>query len=152
MTRAQKNPLSLVEGGVCRRRERINLWVHACHSISLFSIVVSNFLFFFIFFFFSRCFLLSYCDFFLKITITRILIPPLLCKARVLYIVLAVTGFYHFSPKPPLSGLDVLADHHWFVNRLAITTYLCWLCHSSSLNEECCFVCLFAMAFLPVTM
>ena len=24
----------------------------------------------------------------------------------------AVTGFYHFSPQPPLSGLGVLADHH----------------------------------------
>ena len=56
MAYAQKNPLSLIEGGVCKEREGINLLVHACHSISLFSLVVSNFLFFFLFFFFSQCF------------------------------------------------------------------------------------------------
>ena len=46
MACAQKNPLSLVESRACRGREGINLLVHACHSISLFSFVVSNFLFF----------------------------------------------------------------------------------------------------------
>ena len=47
MACAQKNLLSLVEGRARREREGINLLVHACHSISLFSFVVSNFLFFF---------------------------------------------------------------------------------------------------------
>ena len=49
MACAQKNLLSLVEGRARRGREGINLLVHAYHSISLFSFVVSNFLFFFLF-------------------------------------------------------------------------------------------------------
>ena len=32
-----------------------------------------------------------------------------------LFIVYVVTRFYYFSLQPPLSGLGVLADHHWFV-------------------------------------
>ena len=27
----------------------------------------------------------------------------------------AITGFYYFGPQQPLSGPDVLADHHWSV-------------------------------------
>ena len=49
MACAQKNYLSLVEGRARRGREGINLLVYACHSISLFSFVVFNFLFFFLF-------------------------------------------------------------------------------------------------------
>ena len=94
MACAQKNPLSLVESKACRERERINLLVHACHYISLFSFVVFNFSFLF----FSQC-LLLYCDFFLNVTITLVLIviPPLLCTARVPYIMSVVADFYYFS-------------------------------------------------------
>ena len=51
-----------------------------------------------------------------------------------------------------MSSLGVLADHHWFVRRSASTTYLCWLCHSSSLDKEDYFVRFFVVAFLPATM
>ena len=57
MACAQKNPLLLVEGRARRGKEGINLLVHAFHSTSLFSLVVSNFLFFFLFSsFLSVCF------------------------------------------------------------------------------------------------
>ena len=49
MACAQKNPLSLVVGRARRGRKGINLLVHACHSIFLFSFVVSNFIFFSLF-------------------------------------------------------------------------------------------------------
>ena len=74
-----------------RGREGINLLVHACHSmLSIF------FRYFYFFFFFSQCLLLS-CDSLLKVTIT-VIILPLLCTTRVLYIIPAVTDFYYFSP------------------------------------------------------
>ena len=31
------------------------------------------------------------------------------------FIVPTMTGFYYFDPQQPLSGLGVLANHHWFV-------------------------------------
>ena len=31
------------------------------------------------------------------------------------FIVPVVIGFYYFDPQQPLSGLGVLANHHWFV-------------------------------------
>ena len=72
MACAQKNPLYLVKSKACKGREGINLLVHACHSISLFSFVISK-PFFFPFLFFSQ-YLFQCCDFFLKVTITPI--PP----------------------------------------------------------------------------
>ena len=48
-----------------------------------------------------------------------------------------------------MSGLGVLADHHWSVNRLTSTIYLCRLCHSPSLDKEDYFVRLFTVALLP---
>ena len=45
-------------------------------------------------------------------------------------------------------GLGVLANHHWFVSCSAITTYLCWLCYSPSLDKKDYFVCLFAVTLL----
>ena len=123
--------------------------VHACHSISLFSFLISNFPFLFLFLFFSQ-YLFPCCDLLLEVTITVTMIP-LLCTTRVLYIVLAVTDFYYFSLQLPLSGLGVLTDHHWFVNCSTSTTYLCWLCHSLSPNKEGYFVRLFAVALLPAT-
>jgi len=47
--------------------------------------------------------------------------------------------------------MSVLADYYWFVNHLAITTYLCWLCHLPLSDKEGYFICLFAVALLPVT-
>ena len=149
MTCAQKNHLLLGESRTFRGRVEINLLVHACHSISLFSFLISNFPFLFLFLFFSQ-YLFPCCDLLLEVTITVIMIP-LLCTTRVLYIVLAVTDFYYFSLQLPLSGLGVLTDHHWFVNYLTSTTYLCWLCHSLSPNKEGYFVRLFAVALLPAT-
>ena len=95
MACAQKNPLCLVKSRACRGREEINLLVHACHSISLFSFLISNFTFLFLFLFFSQ-YSFSCGDLLLKVTITEILIP-LLCSARVPYIMSVMTGFYHFS-------------------------------------------------------
>ena len=95
MVYAQKNPLLLAESRTFRGRGGINLLVHAFHSISLFSFLISNFPFLFLFLFFSQ-YLFPSCDFLLDVTIIVILIP-LLCTARVLYIIPAVTGFYYFS-------------------------------------------------------
>ena len=95
MAYAQKNPLLLAENRTFKGRQRINLLVHSYHSISLFSFLISNFPFLFLFLFFSP-YLFPCCDFLLEITITVITIP-LLCMATVLYIVLAVTGFYYFG-------------------------------------------------------
>ena len=69
MAYTQENPLLLAESSAFRGREGINLLLHACHSISLFSFAVSNFLFFFLFSSFLSVLLLC-CDFFLKISIT----------------------------------------------------------------------------------
>ena len=41
---------------------------------------------------------------------------------------------------------------YWFVNCLAATTYLCWLCYSSLLDKKDYFVCLFTVAFLSTIM
>ena len=71
MACAQKNSLPLVESRAFRGREEIDLLVHACHSISLFSFVISNFSFLFPFLFFSQR-LFSSCDFLLEVTITVI--------------------------------------------------------------------------------
>ena len=65
------------------------------NSISLFSFLISNCHFLFLFLFFSQ-YLFLCCDFLLDVTITVIL-PSLLCMARVSYIMLFVTGFYYFS-------------------------------------------------------
>jgi len=92
---ADLNGLCLAESRTFRGREGIDLLVHACHSISPFSFLISNFSFPFLFLFSSQ-YLFPCCDFLLGVTITPFL--PLLCTARVLYIVLAVTGFYYFSP------------------------------------------------------
>ena len=46
------------------------------------------------------------------------MVPHLLRMAMVLYILPAVTGFYHFSLSPPLSGLGVLANPRWLQRRL----------------------------------
>ena len=134
MTCAQKNPLSLVEGRAYRGREGINLLVHACHSISLFSFIVSNF-------HFSSFLsvLLPCCDFFLKITITPNVSPLVLGKG-------------------PLYN----ACHDWLLPFQPLTTFiwsgctcrpslvrLCQLCHSLSLEKENYFVCLFAVSPLP---
>ena len=91
----QKDPLPLIESRAFRGREGINILVHACHSISLFSFVISNFSFLFLFLFFSQCLPPCY-DSLLEVTIAVIVIP-LLCTAKVLYIMSAVTGFYYFS-------------------------------------------------------
>ena len=96
MAYAQKNHLPLIEGMAFREREVINLLVHACHSISLFSFVISNVSFLFLFLFFSQCLLLC-CDSLLEVTITVIVPLLLLGTARVLYIMHAMTGFYYFS-------------------------------------------------------
>ena len=64
---------------------------------------------------------------------------------------LAMTGFYYFSLLS-LIGLSVLTDHHWFVSLLTSTTYLCWSCHSPSLDKEDYFVFLFVVALLPATL
>ena len=95
MAYAQKSLLLLVESSTFRGRKGINLLMHAYHSISLFSFLISNFSFLFLFLFFSQ-YLFPCCDFLLEVTITVILIP-LLCMARVLYIVPTVTDFYYFS-------------------------------------------------------
>ena len=50
-----------------------------------------------------------------------------------------------------MSGVGVLADHLLVVSCSAITTYLCWLCRFPLLDKEGYFVCLLAVAFLPVT-
>ena len=110
MAYAKNNHLPLIESRVFGGREEINLLVHVCHSISLFSFVISNFSFLFLFLFFSQCLLLC-CDSLLEVTIIVILIP-LLCTTRVLYIMPVVTGFYYFSPSLPLSSLGILANHH----------------------------------------
>ena len=94
MAYAQKNHLPLIEGMAFREREVINLLVHACHSISLFSFVISNVSFLFLFF--SQCLLLC-CDSLLEVTITVIVPLLLLGTARVLYITPAVTSFYYFG-------------------------------------------------------
>ena len=47
--------------------------------------------------------------------------------------------------------MGVLADHLLVVNCSATTTYLYWLCCSLLPDKENYFVCLLAMAFLPVT-
>ena len=52
MACAQNNPLPLIESRAFRGKEGINLLVHACHSISLLSFVISNFSFLFLFLFF----------------------------------------------------------------------------------------------------
>ena len=62
-----------------------------------------------------------------------------------------MTGIYYFSPQLPLSGVSVLTDHLLVVNCSATTTYLYWLCCSLLPDKENYFVCLLAMAFLPVT-
>ena len=94
MAYAQKNHLPLIEGMAFREREVINLLVHACHSISLFSFVISNVSFLFLFF--SQCLLLC-CDSLLEVTITVIVPLLLLGTTRVLYIAPAVTSFYYFG-------------------------------------------------------
>ena len=96
MVYAQKNPLLLAESRTFRGRGGINLLVHAFHSISLFSFLISNFPFLFLFLFFSQYSFLCG-DFLLEVPITVIVIP-LLCTARVLYIMPAVIDFYYFSP------------------------------------------------------
>ena len=47
--------------------------------------------------------------------------------------------------------MGILTDHLLVVSCSATITYLCWLCHSPLPNKEDYFVCLFAVAFLPVT-
>ena len=88
--------LLLTKSRTFRGREGIDLLVHACHSISPFSFLISNFPFLFLFLFFSQ-YLFSCCDFLLEVTITVILIPFLLCTARISYIISTVIGFYYFS-------------------------------------------------------
>ena len=89
-----KNPLLLVKSRTYSGREGINLLVHTYHSISLFSFLISNFPFLFLFLFFFQ-YLFSCCDFLLEVTITMIF--PLLCMARVPYIMTVAIGFYYFS-------------------------------------------------------
>ena len=96
MACANNNPLPSIESRAFRGREGINLLVHAYHSISLLSFVISSFPFLFLFLFFSQCLLLC-CDFLLEVTITVIVLIPLLCTAKVLYIMPTMTGFYYFS-------------------------------------------------------
>ena len=50
-----------------------------------------------------------------------------------------------------MSGLSVLADHHWFVSYPATTTYLCWSHHSPLPDKEYHFIFLLTMAFLSAT-
>ena len=87
-----------------RGREEINLLVHTCHS--MLSILYPFYFFFFVFSYFC-------CDTLLEVAITVFCDcdPFLLCMAKPLFIVPAVTEFYYFSFEQPLSGLGVLADH-----------------------------------------
>ena len=68
--------LLLVKSRTFRGREGIDLLVHACHSISPFSFLISNFSFLFLFLFSSQ-YLFPCCDFLLEVTIT---FPP--CYAQ----------------------------------------------------------------------
>ena len=140
--------LLLVESKTFRGREGINLFVHACHSISLFSFLISNFPFLFHFLFFSQ-YLFPCGDFLLEVTIT--VIPPCCARQGSLYIMSVVTGFYYFSLQLPLFGLSVIADHHYLVSRSANTTCLYWPCHSPSPDKEDYFVFLFVVALLLAT-
>ena len=98
-------------------KEKGNQSIGACLPLSL-----SIF-----FYFFSSKILLSYlfshCFFFLILLfyflVLKFLIPqclsPLCTRQRTPFIVPAMTVFYYFGPQQPLSGLGVLADHHWSV-------------------------------------
>ena len=110
-----------------RGREGISLLVHACHSTL--SVFPSDS------FFLSSLFLLLFLSlsFFFFLVLTHVVYsdvvilsrgyycPPLLCMARVLYILPIVTDFYHFSLQLPLSGFECfyqpllvcqLSSHH----------------------------------------
>ena len=115
MVDAQKNLL------FCRKqdfeRERGNQPIGACLLLSLsilflffsskipLSYLFSHYFFFLtlVFYFLVSKFLLPWC-----------LSPPC-ARQRTPFIVSAVTRFYYFGHQQPLSGLGVLADHHWSV-------------------------------------
>ena len=108
-----KDSFPLIESKTLRGRDGINLLVHAYRSNSLF--FFPYFLIFLLFFLFlsflNACFLFR--GFLLRSYYPHSWSP---CTARVpFFIVPTVTGFYYFNPYPPLSGLGVLADHHWFI-------------------------------------
>ena len=95
MACAQKNHLPLIKSRALEGEKGSTYW---CMPVILFLCFLSLFLillFFSFFLFFSQCLLLC-CDSLLEVTITVIVIP-ILCMARVLYIMLVVTGFYYFS-------------------------------------------------------
>ena len=65
--------------------------------------------------------------------------PPLCTRQRTPFIMPAVIGFYYFGPQQPLSGLDILADHHWSV----------YVPLPIARQKENYFICLSAMAPFP---
>ena len=68
-----------------------------------------SYLFFLLLLFLNTFFLFPYFQ------IPNTVVPPPPIHGKGPFIVPVVTKFYYFGPQQPLSGLGVLADHHWFV-------------------------------------
>ena len=100
-------------------RERGNQLIGACLllSISIFFLFFSSKIPIFVSFF-SLFLFLNTCFLFPSFKIPNFLILFFLSsctRQKAPFIVSAVTGFYYFGPQQPLSGLGVLANHHWSV-------------------------------------
>ena len=95
MTYSPKSLLLLAKSRALEGERRSTYWCMPATLFLCFLLLFLILLFFSFFLFFSQCLLLC-CDSLLEVTITVIVIP-ILCMARVLYIMLAVTGFYYFS-------------------------------------------------------
>ena len=125
MVGAQENSLFPAESRTLREREGINLLVHTCRSNSLSFFFPSLLIFPFLIFFFLLLLFLNTCFLFPGLEIPNPLILFFLfscTRQKAPFIVSVVTGFYYFGPQQPLSGLGVLADHHWSVCVLLLVT------------------------------
>ena len=100
MVGTQEHLSFLAEGRILRGREGMNLLVHAYrpHSLSFFSPSFLIFLFFLIFFFsfLNSCFYFLVFKFSNTVVLTVVVVVPVHDKG--LLIVLALIGFYYFSP------------------------------------------------------
>ena len=160
MAYAQTNPLSLTEGRLLEGEKGLAYWCMPTFLHSLFLFLILFFFLHFVTFILSPSFL-SFsvltrvvlwwrwcCN---SLIVVATVVMMILCTARALYILPAVT-FFTILPFTTFVWIWVsFPTTYWFVSYLATTTYSLWLCHSPLPDKENCFICFFIVAFLSTT-